>query len=368
MSTSAYFLAVYFFILFGYLAVLIFLLLNLKKDKPATEPSDYPFISILVAARNEESTILSCIQSLAVLSWPADKLEILIGNDQSTDKTESIVLDFIKDKNNFRLIEINQNKGNAKGKANVLAMLAQEAKGDFFFITDADIKVPQKWIQSLLSNYKEGIGIVSGATIAEGNDLFHYCQRLDWIYAFGMIKVVSDHNIPVSAVGNNMMISRNAYQSTGGYETIPFSLTEDLQLFLETLKKGWHYKNLMSPDCLAVTKPIESLSTLLSQRKRWMQGAVKLPFILLFCLFIQALFLPFILTTLCMFPIIGIYIWILKIAMQQFFMLLSFRKINKNYSVIKGVLVFEIYSGLLSILVLATYLLPIKIKWKDREY
>jgi cellulose synthase/poly-beta-1,6-N-acetylglucosamine synthase-like glycosyltransferase len=368
MTIFLYILIGYFFIFFGYFTTLIFLLLNLKKDKPAIEPIDYPFISILVAARNEEDTILSCLESLAALSWPTGKIEILIGNDQSTDNTENIVLDFIKDKNNFRLLAITQNMGNARGKANVLAALAQEAKGDFFFITDADIKVPQKWIQSLLSNYTEDIGIVSGATITEGNELFHYCQRLDWIYAFGMIKVVSDHSIPVSAVGNNMMIARKAYQSTGGYENIPFSVTEDLQLFSETLKKGWKYKNLMSPDCLAVTQPISSFSKLLSQRKRWMRGAIRLPFILLFCLFIQALFLPFIITTLYLFPMIGIYIWIMKIIMQQFFILLSFRKINVKYSIVKGFLLFELYSGFLSILVLAVHLIPTKINWKGRKY
>jgi cellulose synthase/poly-beta-1,6-N-acetylglucosamine synthase-like glycosyltransferase len=368
MSILFYFLIAYFFILFGYLITLILLLTNLKKDKTPDTYTSYPFISILIAARNEEDNIIACLEAIAALSWPTDKLEVLIGNDLSTDQTEMLVLDFIKDKNNFHLITITQTIGEAKGKANVLAHLTLKAKGAFFFFTDADIQVPKKWIQSLLANHEENMGIVSGVTKTGGNSLFQYCQRLDWIYAFGMIKVASEHNIPVSAVGNNMMISRKAYESTGGYAKIPFSVTEDLQLFLESLKKGWKYKNLMSSDSLAVSKPVESFLKLLSQRKRWTKGAMKLPAVLLLFLFVQALFVPVILTTIFIFPILGLSFWVLKILLQQCCVFISFRKIREEYSVWKGFLAYEIYSGLFSIMVLLVSFIPTKVKWKGREY
>jgi cellulose synthase/poly-beta-1,6-N-acetylglucosamine synthase-like glycosyltransferase len=368
MMIPFYFITAYYSIFFIYLIVLISLLLFLKRDEDPRQLQSYPFISILIAARNEESSILSCLRAVADLSWPAGKMEVLIGNDLSTDGTEKIVLDFIKDNPAFRIIKIEKNLGTAKGKANVLATLAKQAKGDLLFITDADIQVPAQWIQSLLGSYNERTGIVSGATITRGTSLLHYCQTLDWIYAFGMIKVVSDHAIPVSAVGNNMMISKKAYLSTGGYESIPFSVTEDLQLFLETLKKGWKYKNRMSPDCLAVSKPIDSFSKLLSQRKRWMQGAIRLPLILLLFLFVQALFVPMIIVTLYLSPQIGIACWLFKIVLQQLFIYLSFKRIGENYSVWKGLPVFEIYSGLFSMMVLFYYLIPTKVQWKGRKY
>jgi cellulose synthase/poly-beta-1,6-N-acetylglucosamine synthase-like glycosyltransferase len=368
MNILFYILLIYFFILFGYQIVFIFLLIFLKEDKPAATPTSYPFISIMVAARNEENNILSCLEAIASLSWPMDKMEVLIGNDQSTDQTEKIISGFIKNKTNFRLIQIEKNIGNAKGKANVLATLANDAKGDFFFFTDADIVVPKNWVQSLLANHNEKIGIVSGATKTTDKTLFHYCQDLDWVYAFGMVKIASDCNIPVSAVGNNMMISRKAYESTGGYGVIPFSVTEDLQLFLETLKKGWKYKNLMSPDSLAASKPLSSFLQLISQRRRWTQGAMQLPFALLLFLFVQALFIPVIAVTLCQFPIVGACFWFAKIILQQICIYLSFKKIGENYAVWKGFLIYEIYSGLFAIVVLVAYFIPGKVKWKGREY
>lgn len=370
MTWTFFFLAGYYGILFVYLFVLILLLFILKKDRPASSYSGHhqPFVSILIAARNEEDNILACLQAVAALSWPADKFEVLIGDDQSDDKTGELVQAFIRDKKNFHLYRIEENLGNAKGKANVLANLARKAKGEFFFITDADIRVPQYWIQSLLANHGNKIGIVSGATRMEEDSFFAYCQSVDWVYGFSMIKTASDCGIPVSAVGNNMMIAAEAYRSTGGYEKIPFSVTEDHALFMETLKQGWTYKNMMSPDCLAVTKPMASVRELLAQRKRWMQGAVQVPLPLLLFLFLQSLFLPIAIAGVLFFPFYGSIFWIIKIVLQQFFIILSFRKIQRPYHVLKGLFSYEFYCGLLSPLVLLSYCIPTKVRWKGRVY
>ncbi len=369
MNWMFFVLTGYYCILLVYLLVLLILFFTRKKDNPAAAfAGEQPFISVLVAARNEEDNILSCLEALAALSWPSDRLEVLIGDDQSEDRTAEVVQQFIASSPHFHLYSIRENLGVAKGKANVLANLARKAKGEFFFITDADIRVPSQWIQSLLANREKSMGIVSGATRMEEHSFFSYCQSVDWVYGFSMIKTASDAGIPVSAVGNNMMISAEAYRSTGGYEKIPFSVTEDHALFVETLKQGWGYKNLMSPDCLAVTKPVASLAKLLVQRKRWMQGAVKVPFVLLLFLFLQSLFLPAALIGICFFPWYGSILWAIKVVLQQTIILFSFRRLQQPYDVWKGLVSYELYSGLLSPLVLFYYLLPTKVKWKGRQY
>jgi cellulose synthase/poly-beta-1,6-N-acetylglucosamine synthase-like glycosyltransferase len=223
----------YFSLLFIFIFLLLFFISFNKRDQPSEEKI-FPFISILIAARNEENNILTCLKAINALTYPQDKFEVLIGNDHSEDSTAALVSDFIKGKNHFRLIDIKENLGLARGKANVLAHLTREAKGDFFFITDADIEVKPGWVNALLSYCEPGIGIVSGLAYIKGDRLMDKFQNLDWIFAFGMVKVSSDLNMPVSAVGHNMVISREAYQSVGGYENIPFSVTEDLELFKQT--------------------------------------------------------------------------------------------------------------------------------------
>jgi cellulose synthase/poly-beta-1,6-N-acetylglucosamine synthase-like glycosyltransferase len=360
-------LYLFFILFFTYSFLLLFFSIN-RKDKLDILPNELPIVSVLVAARNEEENILSCLKALEKLDYPKDKLECLIGNDRSEDNTLAIIDAFIKGKNNFKVITITDNLGTAKGKANVLAHLARESKGDFLFITDADIEVPNTWIKGLLSRHDKGDGIVSGVTIVEGESLFSKLQGIEWIYAFGMVKIVSDLNIPVSAVGNNMMISKEAYLSTGGYENIPFSVTEDFELFRQTLKRGWRFKNLQSQDVLAFSKPIKNWRALFHQRKRWLTGARNLPLVLSTCLFLQSIFLPVILLTWFIQPWVGIVLWGFKILLKQVFIGIELKRLNLSLQPLKYFLLFEIYTGLFSIALLLYHILPTKINWKGRKY
>ncbi len=235
-------------------------------------------VSILIAARNEEDNILNCLHSLIHLTYPIDALEILVGNDHSEDSTYKLISHFIQDKPQFHLLNITCNLGQTKGKANVLAQLAQQATGDYLFMTDADIQVPPDWIQTMLAACEPDIGIVTGITIVEGNTLFHRLQAIDWIFALGLVKLAADWQIPVTAMGNNMMVTRTAYQATGGYQYLPFSVTEDYALFRAVISKGFGFKHLLQAEVLAHTKPVYSWQQLMQQRKRWTLGAMQLPF------------------------------------------------------------------------------------------
>ena len=358
----------YFIVFFISLFLLLYWWLTNPKDTYKRNLESYPFISILVAARNEENNILNCLTAITKLNYPTDKYEVLVGNDNSEDTTEQLIDLFIKDKNNFYKINIMENIGLAKGKANVLAHLAHKAKGEYFFITDADIQIPEYWVQSQFSNYTKGIGTVSGVTIVKGERLFDKLQSLDWVFAFGMIKLISDKNMPVSAVGNNMSISRECYNSVGGYENIPFSITEDFELFRQVIRKEWNYKNLLNVDVLAYTKGIESFDKLILQRKRWMHGAMQLPPVLIALLTLQALFFPFILVLLFLYPFYGIMAWALKIVLQNSFNALVLKRMNLNFELLKYIFIYEIYSGILATTTLVYYWIPGKIVWKGRKY
>jgi cellulose synthase/poly-beta-1,6-N-acetylglucosamine synthase-like glycosyltransferase len=358
---------IYFSLFFSFMMGLIVLAVNYKEEHKK-ELKVFPQVSILICARNEENNIIDCLSAIEKNNYPKENYEVLIGNDRSEDNTEKVVNNFIKGKANYKLIDIDSDMGLARGKANVLAHLTKHASGEYFFITDADIEIPKNWISGLLKYCNDETGIVSGATMVKGKSIFAKLQALEWIYAFGMVRTVSDLNIPVTAVGNNMVISRKAYESTGGYENIPFSLTEDFQLFRETLKRGWTYKNLLNTEALAYSKPAESFQKLLMQRKRWMTGAFQLPFILVLFLSVQAFFLPLIIVTLFLFPAWGGLLWMCKILLQQVFIALTLRRIRNGSSLLKYFLLFEIYSGFLSFFLMIFYILPVKVEWKGRKF
>ena len=55
-------------------------------------PVPLPRVSILIAARDEEASLPRCLASLRALNYPAERLEILVGDDGSTDRTAAVAV------------------------------------------------------------------------------------------------------------------------------------------------------------------------------------------------------------------------------------------------------------------------------------
>ena len=247
-------------------------------EPAAPVPSPLPRVSVLVAARDEAAALPRCLASLRALHYPPEQLEILVGDDSSTDGTAAVAVRAMQGfGGQFRVIPISGNMGAARGKANVLAHLARHTTTDYFFITDADISVPPTWIAALLARAVPGVGTVTGITAVRGPRLFHRLQGIDWLLSLSMVQVVSDMGRPVTAMGNNMLVTRAAYEATGGYEALPFSVTEDFALFKAVLARGFGFRQVFQPEVRADSLPTPTWPSLLKQRHRWLRGVQALP-------------------------------------------------------------------------------------------
>ena len=238
----------------------------------------WPRVSILLAARDEAAALPRCLAGLRALDYPAELLEILLGDDASTDGTAAVATAAMRGfGGRFRVVPIAENLGRARGKANVLAHLARHATADYFFITDADIRVPPTWIAALLAQAGPGVGTVTGITAVRGPRAFDRLQGLDWLLSLALVQVVSEQGRPVTAMGNNMLVTRAAYEATGGYEALPFSVTEDFALFEAVVGRGYGFRHVFSAAARADSLPVPTWTALLRQRRRWLRGVEALP-------------------------------------------------------------------------------------------
>ena len=89
-------------------------------------------VSIIIPVYNEERTILEILKKIYSLNL---KKEIIVINDGSRDNSRRIILDYIENKKEFRLI----NKSN-EGKGSAIKLGIKEAKGDIIAIQDADLE------------------------------------------------------------------------------------------------------------------------------------------------------------------------------------------------------------------------------------
>ncbi len=332
------------------------------------ELQDFPKVSILVAARNEEKNILNCLEAISRLAYPKEKLEVLVGDDRSTDNTRLLVSQFSQSHPYINCVAITQDLPSTKGKANVLAQLAGLATSEYFFITDADIEVPPQWVQTMLRQVRPTTGIVTGITTTTGTRLFDRLQTLDWFYNLGLMQVVADRQVPVSTMGNNMLVTRRAYKEVGGFECIPFSITEDVQLFKEIISKGYSSTNVYGPQVLALSAPAPDVLTFLNQRRRWMRGSVHLPWYMLLLFVIHSSYYPvwlplFLHTSLS----VAGGVFVAKLLLQSLFVHLCLKRVNRKTNWL-DLLWLEIYLLVSSLVLIVFFFLPFKIRWKGRLY
>jgi cellulose synthase/poly-beta-1,6-N-acetylglucosamine synthase-like glycosyltransferase len=233
---------IFLFFVCGYFIQSVIIIIGVKKRFPKIREQDLPSVTVIVAARNEEKNIFACLESLSKLQYPDDKLQIIIVDDDSTDSTGRIIDDFITGKNKFQKILIAQESGKLKGKVRAVNEAIKIADGEIIITTDADCEVKPEWVKTISSYYTQDAGMVNGYTTQTVTNAFSGIQAIDLIYLLTVAAGTINIGKPVSCIGNNMSFRKKAYEKIGGYENIPFSVTEDFRLLMEIHK----YKNIKS--------------------------------------------------------------------------------------------------------------------------
>ncbi|MCU0400595.1 MAG: glycosyltransferase [Algoriphagus sp.] len=358
------------FLLAAQYMLLLFLAKKNWKDHSKESEGLLPSVSILIAVRNEEKDLPRLLKSLERLDYPSEKLQILIADDQSEDRTPELLSTWAAHSKNRKIITVLPSQTglfHPNGKANALSILARETQGDFFFFTDADCEVSSTWIREGVSCFGHGVGLVIGITQVRSGNLFEGMQEMDWWNTLGIVKVVTDLGLSTTGLGNNMAISKEAYFECGGFESIPFSLTEDLEISRAVRKSGFRQVHQVSPRMLITTKAEATWRDLLRQRKRWMHGVMSLSIGWKFLLGFQFLFYPLIVVLLFLIPSVGLGLWGVKVFFQSLFLHKIASYTNQKLRAYTLV-IFDFYQILALSLTILYYFWPVQTEWKTRKY
>lgn len=167
-------------------------------------------VSVVVVARNEETTIRRCLESIVNQSVQAK--EIVLIDDSSSDETYTIATEVAKKHRTIR-IESLQAEAKVSPKKEALLQAFGTIDGDYVALTDADCEVPSKWIEALVSAFDESTGAVIGASWPSNSttlaDRFYRWERL---IANTLMASACGWRRPASACGHNLLFSREALQ------------------------------------------------------------------------------------------------------------------------------------------------------------
>jgi glycosyltransferase involved in cell wall biosynthesis len=206
----------------------------------ATETvSGRPTVSVIVPARNEEACLGACLRSL--VSQDSVAFEIVVVDDQSTDRTREIASSFSSGP--VRVIEAGPLPTGWTGKNHAVSTGSKAARGEWLLFTDADtIHLPGSLARSLAETKRHDAALLSYSPeqIVES-----FWEKAVMPVIFAELAAsfrpsqVSDPNSPAAAAnGQYILITREAYDAVGGHAAIAGNLLEDVALARAVKRSG----------------------------------------------------------------------------------------------------------------------------------
>lgn len=253
-----------------FFAIFWFLVLLDGSERVKTKKlKKYPFVSIAVPAYNEEKRILKTLSSLTSLSYPGKKLEIIVINDGSTDKTRLVVERFIKQNktHDIRLIS-KQNQG--KGAA--LNDSLKIAKGEFFVCLDADSIVTRNALEKILPHFTaNNIAVVLPMLkVYKPKNIWQKLQWIEYLINLFYKGLMGSLNCVHVSPGPFSVYRTAILKKVKGFDE--GNLTEDLEITLRLQSRNFKIVQLAEPDVYTLAP--ESFRQLYKQRNRWYRGSV----------------------------------------------------------------------------------------------
>jgi len=271
------------FAAFFYFLVHIGLWLGLKRIPIGTN-SELPFISIIVAARNEEKNIRQLLNNLTQQTYPS--YEIIIVNDRSSDSTSSLIAEFQSQHSSINRIDITTLQDDMPAKKNALRVGIEASKGEILCFTDADCSPPTTWLSELIQQFTPEVGLVAGFSPYRSGisrkkhanfvsrifyDFISYEEFRAAVWSAGSI----GWRFGWLCTGRNLAYRRKVYDEVGGFEKIKMSISGDDDLFLQLVRRitNWDIRYIYSQLSVVPTDPPSGFWQFVEQRKRHFSAA-----------------------------------------------------------------------------------------------
>jgi len=332
--------------------------------------TDLPSVSVLVPARNEQDNLNGCLESLLSQDY-SGAFEILFIDDLSEDRTHELACEIAMSDDRLRVFQLDSNNyQHLPGKQRALAQLSTSAGGSILLFCDADMEMPTGWIREMVSALKYyRVDLINGTTCPSYKTPFQAFQALDWLIAQAGMAAASRMDMAFTAMGNNMAITRQAYEHTGGYAAIGPSITEDYALFRAAQKKGYRLIHLFKPTVMGITQPAATYAGWFQQHLRWLTGFHQLPFIQRLPAYFNLGFLPLLGLGFFLFPEEILYrsILLCLYLIRFLFMVLSLMKVQQ-FRLIFSLPLFEVLYPIAYGILFLSKPFSGKVAWKGRNF
>lgn len=216
-----------------YPLMLKWLAVGKKPNQLLYDKADLPFISVIIAAFNEQSVIKEKLISVVQSNYPSHRLEIFVGSDASTDQTIPIVKELSTNYKHIRFFDFTDRRG----KPSVVNDLVSKSKGEILVLTDANVFFSESTLFHLVKHFRNSeIGLVDTHMVNMGlkKEGISYQEKA---YISREVKVKHLESLVwgtmMGPFGGCYAIRREDYS-----DVPPYSLVDDFYINMKVLEKG----------------------------------------------------------------------------------------------------------------------------------
>ena len=196
-----------------------------------------PAVSVIVPARNEETCLGACLESLIAQTGVA--FEMIVVDDHSTDRTREIAQSFP----GVRVMEAGPLPEGWIGKNNAVTAGAREARGQWLLFTDADtLHLPGSLARALAEARARQVDLLSYSPEQIVESFWEKAVMpvifAELASAYRPSEVSDPKSSAAAANGQYLLIKRVTYDAIGGHAAIASSLLEDVALALAVKRSG----------------------------------------------------------------------------------------------------------------------------------
>ncbi|MFN3927624.1 MAG: glycosyltransferase [Pseudanabaenaceae cyanobacterium] len=236
---------------------------------PPNKDGTLPRVSLLVAAKNEETVIGSLAEALCQLAYDQDRLEIWIIDDNSSDRTPEILADVQK---NYPQLQVLRRGAEATGgKSGALNQVLPLTQGEIIGVFDADAHIDSNFLYALVPLFQNPyIGAVQlRKAIANGAENFWTKGQVAEMALDGFFQERRQRIGGIAELrGNGQFVRREALEICGGWNEQ--TITDDLDLTFRLHLYQWQIAYLGFP-CVH-EEGVVTWKQLWHQRNRWAEG------------------------------------------------------------------------------------------------
>lgn len=238
--------------------------------------------SIIIPARNEETNIANCLNSILQNNYSKSLYEVIVIDDHSTDATAPIVKQFIQQYNNIQLLQLAeianwQTLNSYKKKAIELAIA--QSKNNYIITTDADCIIPKNWLLNFdaFIQQTQNVFIAAPVQFINSGSFLSIFQCLDFLSLQGITAAAVSAGSLSMCNGANLCYNKKVFNEVNGFADINDIASGDDMLLMDKIKKLHADKTgyLFSQQSIVQTLPAKSFKEFINQRIRWASKATR---------------------------------------------------------------------------------------------